>query len=108
MSSDEKLKLIQQIRQNQMQNTQIMNIHSGILNDTNAVEEMSKKPSTLFLRFLLSITLFIIYILLSTSNVNEKKEFACNIRKEITKYANNKSNIFDFVDDFNYTLNVKK
>lgn len=127
ISTDQKLRLIQQIRQEHNQNIMSLRSRERILNgqyltdsgsaayaNYSASAELSatsEQESTVFkstfpLRFFLSCLLFLGYFMLWRSDGVLGVLNADSIRGEVNRFSEVNANLFDFIKDFPYTLTI--
>ncbi len=123
ITSQQRLELLNHIRQEHNHNRQTIrsrenliyntNNNNGLLGDTYSSEipktdifTENSSHSTFGIRMLIAALLLVGYFFLESSNINLGFLDAEVIRTEVNRYAGTEINIFDFMDDFTYTLNV--
>ena len=107
--TDKRLMLVQQIRQEQQQNHQTIKNREEILSPTDFEPQLEKSfgHSTFLLRLFIAALLFAGYFFLSRDSEGNGELYASKIRSEVNKYSNIDINLFDFMDEITYTLNIK-
>lgn len=124
-STDRRLQLVQKIRQEQNQNRQAIKTRERILYgepekqswgepEPEALDEFGKdradgegmQPSSFGLRMLIALLLFGGYFFLARSQSSIAGLDADRILSEINRYSGVEINLFDFIDNITYTLNI--
>ena len=128
VSTDRRLRLIQKIRQEQNQNRQAIKTREHILygkaldtppdfpvyereNDPEKEGGTGENvmPSSSFgIRMMIALLLFGGYFFLAKNQGNIGGVNADMIRGEINRYSSMSVNLFDFIDDITYTLNINE
>lgn len=130
---DQKLKLVNQIRQEQLQNSMAMKNRERLLygehvsgfstaappptsyynNTVDSIENISTMPkemsglkSTLGIRFMVALLLFLGYLGMWKANTSIGSLTPTVILEEVNRYSEINSNLFDFMNNFTYTLNT--
>lgn len=118
LCTDQRLRLVQQIRQEQHQNRQTLKARENILYGQESVEnpytedvyrEIPKSglPASGFgVRFLFAVLLFIGYFFLLRSKESIAGWNAQRIQSEVNRYSDAAINVFDFMDNITYTLGI--
>lgn len=132
ISTEKRLQLVQQIRREHIENTQKLRQREHILygngdiyeptipaniiktnplqteNEEQQLLKTEKKVnfSTFGIRLLLATLLFLGYLYLSKENITIGKLNAEVIRSEVNRYRDADINLFDFMEDITYTLNI--
>ena len=123
ITSQQRLELLNHIRQEHNQNRQTIRSRENLIynsNNSNGLtwdtysSETSKADvyientshSTFGIRMLIAALLLVGYFFLESSKINLGFLDAEVIRTEVNRYSGVDINVFDFMDDFTYTLNV--
>jgi len=123
ITSQQRLELLNRSRQEHNQNRQTIrsrenlsynsNSSNGLTWDTYSSETpktdtyIENTPhSTFGIRMLIAALLLVGYFFLESSKINLGFLDAEVIRTEVNRYSGVDINVFDFMDDFTYTLNV--
>ena len=124
-STDRRLRLVQKIRQEQSQNRQAIKTRERILYGEPAKQPWGEPDSEPFdnygkertdgegiqassfgLRMLIALLLFGGYFFLARSQSSIAGLDADRILTEINRYSGVEINVFDFIDNITYTLNI--
>ena len=123
ITSQQRLELLNRIRQEHNQNRQTIRSRENLIYNSNNSNGLtwdtysSETPktdtyientphSTFGIRMLIAALLLVGYFFLESSKINLGFLDAEVIRTEVNRYSGVDINVFDFMDDFTYTLNV--
>ncbi len=135
ISAEQRLQLVHQIRQEHSLNRQALRTRerilygkeistppavsmpgeslSGNMEDHSGFESSLESGmgfsmhSTLGIRFLIAVLLFLGYFLLAKNQISLGSLNAEVIRSEVNRYSDVEINLFDFMDNITYTLNTE-
>lgn len=115
INTEQRLRLINQIRQEHNQNRQVIQSRELIMygNEPGDIQDnyniisnsIPERKSTFGLRMLIAAILFVGYFFLESSNINIGTLDADLIRAEVNRYSGAEINLFDFMDNITYTFN---
>lgn len=118
LCTEQRLRLVQQIRQEHHQNRQTLKARENILYGQESVEhpytediyhDAQEKGVSSFgfgMRLLLAVLLFIGYFFLLRSEGSIGGWNAQRIQSEVNRYSDAAINVFDFIDNITYTLGI--